>query len=282
MMRRFGAYQIEDLGDHIFWIREDTSLHMYLIIGNEKAALIDTGLGVGDLKGCLSSITDKPVIVCATHYHLDHVGGAGNFDEIYISSKDAPKLKDGMRMEARKAFLSNIAETGADVSGFLEHLVPEKDIACHEINPGDKIDLGGRTLEIVDMTGHTPGSIGYFDNLTGTLFAGDGCNNSTFLFLEDSSDAGAYKQTLINLKKTLGSRLKRLVIFHDYTFVPLNCIDNVIDCCDNILNGTAEDDEFYTPVEKNTGAYVKWVKKGGPHRVDGKFGNIAYDTRHLK
>lgn len=281
-MRRFGEFQIEDLGDNIFWIREDTSLHMYLIIGEEKAALIDTGLGVGDLKGCISTITDKPVVVCVTHYHLDHVGGVGNFDEIYISSKDTPKLKDGTSLEARKTFISQVSEVGADLSHLCEKLVPEKEVVCHEINPGEQIDLGGRKLEVMDMAGHTPGSVGFFDSLTGTLFAGDGCNNSTFLFLEDCLNAGEYKQTLVNLKGKLGNRLKRMVIFHDYTFVPLNCIDNVIECCDNILNGTSEDDEFYTPLEKGAEAYAKWVKKGGPHRVDGKFGNIVYDTRRGK
>ena len=50
---------------------------MYLVEGTEKAALIDTGYGVGNLKGYIKTLTEKPLIVLITHGHLDHVAGAG-------------------------------------------------------------------------------------------------------------------------------------------------------------------------------------------------------------
>ena len=35
---------------------------MYLVEGTEKAALIDTGSGIGSLKACVEQLTDKPVL----------------------------------------------------------------------------------------------------------------------------------------------------------------------------------------------------------------------------
>lgn len=281
-MREYDGFQIEDLGDGIYWIKEATGLHMYLVIGRERSALIDTGVGVGDLKGCIASITDKPTVVCITHYHHDHAGGAGNFEEVYISSKDAPRIADGTDRAARESFLSVLVSEGVLPAQVKEKLISGTAVKCNKINPGDVIDLGGRRLEVVCMAGHTPGSVGYFDDLTGTLFAGDGCNNSTFLFSEDCLDISEYKANLLRLKADLGERLKRMVIFHDFIFVPLKCIDNVLECCDIILNNMSEEGYFETPLMKGPETYARWAKLGGPNREDGEFGNIVYDTRRVR
>ena len=51
------------------------TLYCYLLIGSEKAMLIDTAYGDGDLRAFVETITDKPVMVCNTHGHFDHTGG---------------------------------------------------------------------------------------------------------------------------------------------------------------------------------------------------------------
>ena len=48
---------------------------VYLLIGEEKAMLIDSFYGQGDLRAFVETITDKPVIVANTHGHFDHTGG---------------------------------------------------------------------------------------------------------------------------------------------------------------------------------------------------------------
>lgn len=281
-MRKREGFEIEELEKGTYWIRETTGLHMYLIIGKERAALFDTGIGLGNLPGVVASITDKPVLVCLTHYHHDHAGGAGNFSEVLISEEDAPYLHKGTDLLARKGFLDVLESVNVIESYDDKDLAPDRKVAIRTVKPGDVIDLGERNVLVCDMKGHTPGSVGYFDENTGTLFAGDGCNNSTFMFIKDSLDISVYKETLINLKNTLGERLKKMVICHDYTYVPIECIDNVIECCDLILSGKSEDDYFETPLEKGPETYARWAKKGGPNRVDGKFGNIVYDTRRIR
>ena len=61
---------------------------IFLFVGKERALLLDTGCGIGDLKGVIRKITDKPYIVIASHGHMDHIGGAGAFDELYINPAD--------------------------------------------------------------------------------------------------------------------------------------------------------------------------------------------------
>ena len=61
--------------------------YMYLLEGDEKALLLDTGYGTGTLRAFVENLTDKPVIVANTHYHPDHAGGNGEFEKVYMSCR---------------------------------------------------------------------------------------------------------------------------------------------------------------------------------------------------
>ena len=77
-------------GDGIFEIDEFDCASCFLVEGTEKALLIDTGVGIGDLKWLVEDrLSGKPYDVVATHSHGDHIGGAGWFDRILIHPADA-------------------------------------------------------------------------------------------------------------------------------------------------------------------------------------------------
>ena len=63
------------IGENIYHIYEPGGVYTTLIIGNEKALLIDTGYGYGNLREAVARLTDLPLIVANTHGHFDHVGG---------------------------------------------------------------------------------------------------------------------------------------------------------------------------------------------------------------
>lgn len=282
-MRDHKLFQIRDLGDDIYFIVDRSTVGMYLVIGTQKAALIDCGTGIGDLKECVETITDKPVQVLATHGHVDHIGGACNYDRIYINEKDTALMRESLAPEKRLEFGEFVRSINNDQSWTVKDLVENRELHVVNVEPGDVFELGGRTLTAVNMAGHTKGSMGYFDDRTGTLFAGDGCNNSTFLFGEEATEISQYKKTLLRVKEQLGGNYKRHAICHDYSFVPMECIDNVIECCDTILNGNADADSFsnaYEAIGIRTES-LAWAKAGGADRVDKKFGNIAYDTKRI-
>jgi glyoxylase-like metal-dependent hydrolase (beta-lactamase superfamily II) len=92
--RRLGGetWAIDDRGQDI----------IYLVSGDERALLIDTGWGVGDLPGLVASLTSRPLLVVNTHGHPDHTFGNGQFERVYIHPADA-------RMMGKEPPLSNHA-----------------------------------------------------------------------------------------------------------------------------------------------------------------------------
>lgn len=70
-------YPIRKIADDTYMISDFGIANCYLLIGEERALLIDCGLGIGDIKGAVEKITDKPILVVATHGHVDHAGGDG-------------------------------------------------------------------------------------------------------------------------------------------------------------------------------------------------------------
>jgi glyoxylase-like metal-dependent hydrolase (beta-lactamase superfamily II) len=55
----------------------------YLIVGDTRALLFDTGLGIGDLRRVTSALTQLPIVVVNSHTHNDHVGDNWQFDTVY-------------------------------------------------------------------------------------------------------------------------------------------------------------------------------------------------------
>ena len=148
----------------------------YLVLGEDKAALIDTGCGIGDIKALVNEFTDLPVMVVNTHHHSDHVAQNYLFDEVALY--DDPT--------ARRAAVDGVSHD--EMVGLLaEELVwrplPEAfdpDAYCvpsfhvtRWLYDGDVIQLGGRGLEVLHMPGHSPDSICLLDREARLLWTGD-------------------------------------------------------------------------------------------------------------
>ena len=58
--------------------------HCYLLRGSERAVLIDTGLGVGNLERVVRNLTELPVLVLTTHAHWNHIGGHRQFEQFAV------------------------------------------------------------------------------------------------------------------------------------------------------------------------------------------------------
>ena len=72
-------FRTEKVTDRITRIFAHSGELMYLVEGEEKAALLDTGSGIGFFRPLVESLTDKPLIVLITHGHVDHAMGASEF-----------------------------------------------------------------------------------------------------------------------------------------------------------------------------------------------------------
>ena len=93
--RQYGIYYIEGIAPGAFKIYEQRTATMYLVCGTEKACLIDTAFGLGDLKEIAEQLGHLPVTVVNTHGHSDHVLGNQRFYDggngrVYMHPADRP------------------------------------------------------------------------------------------------------------------------------------------------------------------------------------------------
>ena len=165
-------------------ITDLSGVHCFLVEGRDKALLIDTMTGLRGLPAFVATLTDLPVEVALTHGHMDHAGGVFEFGRCYIHPADIPML-DGRTLPARVGYVRGQLPPGEapEASAF----VPDGPVEFVPLKAGDKLDLGGRVLEVLHVPGHTRGSLCYLDTASGDFFAGDACNNNTLLMMDVSA-----------------------------------------------------------------------------------------------
>jgi len=146
----------------------------YLIVGEKQALLFDTGMGISDIHKVISGLTQLPTIVLNSHTHNDHVGGNWQFETVYGMDTDFTRTNaKGSRQDAQDELGPGM------ICGDLPKGFDSKAYATRPwrisrfLHDHDKIDLGGRTLEVLSTPGHTPDAISLFDRARGLLFTGD-------------------------------------------------------------------------------------------------------------
>jgi hydroxyacylglutathione hydrolase len=147
--------------------------NIYLITGRDKALVIDTGWGVGDLPRFIRKITGLPVVVANTHGHMDHALGNDSFDSVYAASQDIKHFSYEHLREKRDYIQSIELLTGVKSSLEFDSWgthAKKQDIPMED---GMEIDLGDRSIVVWRTPGHTKGSVCFLDRKAEVLFAGD-------------------------------------------------------------------------------------------------------------
>lgn len=179
---------VREIGKGVYLLDELSGANCYLVVGSEKALLVDCGTGYCDLKGTVESLTSLPVEVIATHGHVDHIGGAGAFKEIFIHYADTkPVNRIQFTVPARKLFASGIAgakEQGMKISDVKKGEYKTKFIPIDE---SFRFDLGGKEIKIKHTPGHTVGSIAVIDETDKYIFSGDNVCDALWMFLPGST-----------------------------------------------------------------------------------------------
>lgn len=146
----------------------------YLVMGTERAALIDTGMGVANLRREVEAVTALPVVVLQSHAHFDHVGDAWRFDDVRVHATEAAALERGRSAETLTGWLDEKELRGPLPDGFdpaTYHLKGKAPTSL--LSDGDQIDLGGRTLTVLHCPGHSPGSLAFLDKAARLLISTD-------------------------------------------------------------------------------------------------------------
>lgn len=202
------AYRKTEVAPGLWSIVEDNSVNMFLVIGSRKALLIDTGYGRGDIASFVRSITDLPIMIVNTHGHPDHSGGNRRFDEIHAHSADKAAVQSYMKGRSR--------------------FIPVKD--------GYLFELGGRSLSVIEVPGHTPGSIALLDGTNRQLFTGDNNNGHIWLFLGESMPLVTYLNSLDRLIAR-SSEYDLMYLGHGEPYDPSYLLD-IRACGKSILSGS--------------------------------------------
>ena len=200
-------YRVIQTDEGIYRITSSENVYMELLVGTQKALLIDTGYGFGPLKETVRSITDKPLFIVNSHGHVDHTCGNYQFDEtVYIADADVDLMKrhNDPDFRARSVELAKHTVdymTGQEFNGLPEAFDAQAYIAgdCghyESLKEGDVFSLGGKTIRAIATPGHTKGSMSFFYEEKNWLFDGDAANIFLWLFGEDSARMDAYLKTL--------------------------------------------------------------------------------------
>ena len=275
---------ISQIKDDLWALDELERTTMFVVKGRERAMLLDTGFGTADLKATVHKLVgDMPLIVVNSHAHPDHNGGNNQFDTVCCGRWDEPAnhaaFTPADRDSALTYFLNEAVDQGADFSGWnpgpARRVLPLED--------GEVIDLGGVLLRVLEIPGHTPGSIALFDEANRRVFTGD--MMLTWIAwghlkggpgLQGSAMLRYYARSLEKLR-TLQDRVDMVLPSHGKKdnpygfspyFLPSEVISAFADGVGAIVSGKTKGD--YYPCFAGDGLYKEF-----------SIGGIAYDPERV-
>lgn len=191
------------------WRFEDGHVRFFLFCGTEKAALIDSGMNTPDARQMAEALTDLDLILINTHADRDHTSGNTAFDEFYMSPAEEPNY---------------LANGGAGT------IIP--------VREGDIIDLGDRELKVIDIPGHTPGSIALLDLSTRVLVSGDSVQDGDIFMFGEFRNIEDYIRSLEHLGEYEG-QFDVVYGMHGSFPVGPDLIPQLLECAKEIRAGKA-------------------------------------------
>ena len=269
-------FQTEVLTERIMRIRMPGNVMTYLVKGDARAVLIDTGCGLGSFRSFVEELLEGlPYEVVLTHGHVDHAGGASEFARVFLHEKDHALAAKHTSKEIRSRYLHS------STPDFLpEDLLEPKEEGYLPLSYGQIFDLGGEELQIVNMGGHTQGSVGILFPRERILLAGDACCSFTLLFARGTSlDIPAYRENLRQLMSVYGDLFDDVIYSHPHNYGGPEVIRQMIELCGEILDG--KDDRIESKTLEGDVAYLAKAVDDHGRRKDGKIANLLYTEENL-
>ncbi len=185
--------------------------HCYLLIGSDRALLIDTGLGICNIYEQVRKLTGKPITAVATHVHWDHIGGHKYFPDFYACKAELDWITGAFPLPVQ-AVRNMVADRCELPEGFDIHSYKIfQGKPSRLLEDGDTIDLGGRTIQAIHTPGHSPGHLCFWEAERGYLFSGDLVYKGTLFANYPSTDPQGY---LTSLEKIAALPVKRVFPGH--------------------------------------------------------------------
>ncbi len=183
----------------VYHLAADMGVRVTLLVGAQRALLVDTGYGLGGLPDTIRGITDLPLVVINTHGHHDHALGNWQFDAVRMHPADKQRWQETISQPCRQRVLNgalsqNALPQGFDEEAYLTRVYPEP-LPLEDC----EIELGGLTAHVLHTPGHTEGSVVVHVPQAGLMIMGDNWNPVTWMFLPGCTGLKAYKEQLQKL-----------------------------------------------------------------------------------
>ncbi len=199
--------------------------HCYLLCGRERAALIDTGLGVSNIRRIVDGLTELPVTAVTTHAHWDHIGGHRYFDTIAVheAEKDWLSVRFPIPLQVVKRNLTKLpcdfpADFDLDAYRVFQGM-PQK-----ILRDGDWLELGGRGLRVIHTPGHSPGHCCFYEPGRNYLFSGDLIYQGCLYAFYPTTDPQLFYRSV---KRVRGYEIAKILPGHHQLHIPLSLLDEI-------------------------------------------------------
>lgn len=209
----------------------------YLILGEKKAILFDTGMGISNVKKVVSELTKLPIVVLNSHTHDDHVGGNWQFDTIYSMDTEFSRQNARGSREDAQAEITPDQICGTLPPGFGAKAYQTRPWKITKyIHDGERFDLGGRAIEVIATPGHTPDAISLFDRANGLLFTGDTYYPAPIWLFRPETDLDAYSRSILRLA-ALAPQVKIVLGAHNIPVAKPAALAELVDAFDAVRAG---------------------------------------------
>ncbi|NLU26387.1 MAG: MBL fold metallo-hydrolase [Hungateiclostridium thermocellum] len=252
--------KIKKLNDCVWLMDDNSEATGYLVCGDKKAVVIDTMNGIADVHAVVRKITGLPLIVVNTHGHCDHIFGNVYFDcDCFLHPDDTEIAAEHMRFPE---FIKLCRKKKLEMPPF------------KAIYDGDVIDLGGLTLEVLSIPGHTPGGICLLLKEKRILFTGDSINHHLWMQLNESLPLKTFLENL-NKISWVTEKADKILHGHSQDFDDISLFDE-------LRSGIKELIETRGKGVKRHSTEYKWfggIAKQYPFSSDGSV--ICYSSEKL-
>ena len=221
-------FTVEQIDTNTFAISEYQhweEMHCYLLCGTEKALLIDTGLGVANIRTIVDTLTSLPVIVVTTHVHWDHIGGHGYFENIAVheAEKDWLAVKFPIPLQVvKKNLMCKPCDFPKDFVS--DNYQIYRGVPQIILRDGDSFDLGDRQVMVVHTPGHSPGHCCFYEPKKKYLYSGDliysGCLDAFY----PTTDPELF---LKSVRKIQSLDISQVFPAHHQLYIPVDLINRV-------------------------------------------------------
>ena len=236
----FNVYSISDGTFALLEPCHDEEAISYLVLGSERAVLIDTGMGIGNIKREVEALTDLPVAVVNTHCHFDHMGDNHQFANVWAFDDifEVARIEQGHNRSECSVYMGpnsymNLPQ-GFDPARYSIH----PSVVTRRLQHLEEIELGERTLTVHHTPGHTPGSICLQESRDSLLFTGDTVYPGTLIAHLEGANFEDYCRSLRHLVD-LEAQISHLCPAHNEAYAPKEKLSDVSTAFEQIVSGKA-------------------------------------------